>query len=217
VSDPTGSHVFLSAHHAEPRTRKTEEPMTQPDSLSLARHPLRRPTRILAAAFGVVGFILGCSTGATPDPAANDAALQVAHDEGYAEGFEAGQDACQEIAVADLGDKSKQEEWLKLPCIRLVGEVAASGPAKVVMASTQEETPAVKAARKAAKDAGGKEVSAKVELKKKAAGSIESAARSALLSKAQFLGYSRVVEAIIKVDCGGAKCTADASGVAVKE
>lgn len=160
----------------------------------------------------VVASVLGCASAGAPDGVAVDAA----HDQGYSDGFDAGQEACGEVALGDLSDKAKQEEWAKLPCIRLVGEVAVSGPAKVSMAATQDETPAVKAARKAAKDAGGKEVSGKVELRKKSAASIESAAKAALLSKAQFLGYNRVVEAIIKVDCGSAKCTADASGVAVK-
>lgn len=181
---------------------------------SRGRSRLRAAWSFLAIAPALaVGLACGSGTGAEP---ACDAAAQEARDQGYAEGFASGQSECGEVAVADLADKSKQEEWLKLPCLRLVGEIAASGPPLVAMAATQEETPAVKQARKAAKDAGGKEVSAKVEMKKKSAKSIEGAARSALLSKAQYFGYSRVVEAIVRVDCGSANCTAEASGVAVK-
>ena len=74
----------------------------------------------------------------------------------------------------------------------------------------------VREARKALVKAGGKMVDARVEVDRKASSSIEQAVKSALLDRARFTGFARVVQVIVKKDCGPANCVATAEGVAIK-
>ena len=179
-----------------------------------------------AVSIAIPLLLSACGPSAADVEAANLKSFQDGVTKGAADALA----ACEAVNADDLTDATAVNALAAraLPCVKLIPSAAipqedpdlrappkASGAA-VEMAVAQTETKEVKDARKALIKAGGKMVDATVEVDRKASTGVEQSVKDALLARAKYAGFKRVVQVIVKVDCGAANCTAKAQGVGVK-